>query len=105
MSKYPRYRTFDWHVGQLRFRIVLGNSTYSVALFDATGDRIAWSGRHWGCSLTDALAMACHTGDPSRAASAIWFLFGRIDYYVDGPGIIDLWRAATLERVEMGVAA
>lgn len=90
-----RYTThhFDAPCG-VTFKVVLGRSTYSVAAFDCTGRRIAWSGRNWGPSLTDALSTAAYHGEPLEAASGIWFLFGRIDYYLDRPGLLDLWDAA-----------
>lgn len=78
------------------FKLVLGNSSYSIAAFDAEGCRIAWSGRKWGPSLTDALSRAVYKNEPSYASSALWFLFGRIDGYLDGPGILDLWEASSL---------
>jgi len=85
------------------FRLVLSRATYSVAAFDRDGRRIYWSGRHWGASLTDALSAACYHGEPLMAASAIWFLFGRIDYYRDRPGILDLWAAAIYRGEPAGV--
>jgi len=84
---------FDAPCG-ISFKVTLSRSTYSVAAFDRTGRRIAWTGRNWGPSLTDALSMACYTGEPLRASSGLWFLFRRIDYYRDCPGILDLWTAA-----------
>lgn len=89
-----RYQRHTWQAGQLQFQIVLGRSTYSVALHGPDGKRLAWSGRNWGPSLTGALAMACYTGESDRAASALRFLFARIDGYLDWPGVCDLWRAA-----------
>lgn len=80
--------------GGIEFRIVLGRSTYSVAVHDRAGRRIEWSGRNWGPSLTDALMMACYRGEPSGAKAAIAYLFTRIDGYADSPGIRDLWRAS-----------
>ena len=85
---------FDAPCG-VTFRLVLGRSTYSIDARDKHGKRIAWTGRRWGASLTDALSMAAYTGETERAKSAIWYLFARLDYYVFCPGIIDLWRAAT----------
>lgn len=89
-----RYEKHTWQAGNCSFVMVLGRSTYSVAVHDGEGNRIAWSGRNWGLSLTDALSMACYTGERKEANSAIGYLFNRIDYYVDCPGISDLWRAA-----------
>lgn len=92
MARYT-HATFSAPCG-VTFKLVLGNSTYSVAAFDRDGNRFAWSGRKWGRSLTDALVMAVYKGEPSEAESAIWFLFGRIDRYADRPGVLDLWLAS-----------
>lgn len=92
MAKFDRY-TFLAPAG-VRFELVLSRSTYSVAVYDRDGDRIAWSGRNWGTSLTDALSMAGYANDPARAAGGMWYLFGRIDGYHDGPSIVDLWKAS-----------
>lgn len=88
------YQKHTWQAGHCRFVMVLSRSTYSVAVLDSAGNRIEWTGRKWGLSLTDALSMACYTGKPEGASSAIGYLFNRIDWYLDCPGIADLWRAA-----------
>jgi hypothetical protein len=90
-----RYQKHTWQAGACRFVMVLGQSTYSVAVLDSAGNRIRWTGRKWGLSLTDALSAACYVGDARKADSAIWYLFANILRGCTAcPGITDLWRAA-----------
>lgn len=84
------------------FRVNVRGSSYSVALMHGA-KRVEWSGRHWGPSMCDALSRACYTGEPLHAASAIRFLFGRIDGYVNRPGLLDLWAAATMDAERLDV--
>jgi hypothetical protein len=93
MYKHHSWRTPCGH----EFRVVLGRTTYSVALHDPRGKRIEWSGRNWGPSLTDALMMACYVGDRTHADAAIHYLFTRIDPDFEGNRrwVRDLWDTAT----------
>lgn len=81
------------------FKLVLSSATYSIALYDAAGERLEFSGRQWGPSVTDALAMAGYTGEPLRASSAMHHNFARIDHYRGCPGILDLWKASAPREI------
>lgn len=77
-------------------RSTMKTGNYAVSLFDKAGKRIAHA-KGWGPSGCDVLDAAIYYKDPAKAEGLIRFLFMRIDKYVDGPGIADLWLGSTYE--------
>lgn len=93
--------THTFRVGanrNLHFEVksTMRSGNYAVSLFGKSGKRIAHE-KGWGPSGCDALDAATYYKDPAKAEGLIRFLFMRIDKYVDGPGIVDLWLGSTYE--------
>lgn len=82
----------------MRFEVrsTMKTGNYAVSLFDKSGKRIAHE-KGLGPSGCDVLDAAIYYKDPAKAEGLIRFLFMRIDKYVDGPGIADLWLGSTYE--------
>lgn len=96
--KKKRFSTYIWKtLGGYCFKLVLSKSTYSIAVFK-DGKRVEWTGRKWGPSITDALAMASHKADPNCAHTAMVYLFRTYDMTTEQyeNTIPDAWSRAAL---------
>jgi hypothetical protein len=88
-------QTHTWVSGNFTFKIITGNSASGISVY-VKNKRIAHDRFSWGPSRCDALKRANYMNDPLYAESVMHFLFKRIDYYVDGPGLLDAWKHAKI---------